>query len=135
MLGGGPSLLGVFLKDFCIPGGGSTGCFSMRSSRFSAAEAEAQCRGNILVDKNKHNQAMAIMKKIVGDTTQKRMGYNQLMGFLVSMMGGPLSSLHPFFKDFCIPSGGTGCFSLRSSRISATEGDKVASGGGIYTTK
>ncbi|KAG5531044.1 hypothetical protein RHGRI_025859 [Rhododendron griersonianum] len=42
MLGGCPSLLGVFLKDFCIPGGGSTGCFSMRSSRFSAAEAEAQ---------------------------------------------------------------------------------------------
>ncbi|KAF7133389.1 hypothetical protein RHSIM_Rhsim09G0041800 [Rhododendron simsii] len=77
---------------------------------------------------------MAIMKKIVGDTTQKRMGYNQLMGFLVSMMGGPLP-LHLFFKDFCVPSGGTGCFSLRSSRISATEGDRVAADGGIYTTK
>ncbi|KAF7133546.1 hypothetical protein RHSIM_Rhsim09G0041900 [Rhododendron simsii] len=110
MLGGGPSLLGVFLKDFCIPGGGSTGCFSMRSSQFSAAEAETQ--------------------------TQKRMGYSKLMGFLVSMMGGPLSTLHPFFKDFCIPGGGTGCFSLCSSQISATEGDKVAAhDGGIYTPK
>ncbi|KAG5531058.1 hypothetical protein RHGRI_025873 [Rhododendron griersonianum] len=78
---------------------------------------------------------MAIMKKIVSDTTQKRMGYNQLMGFLVSMMGGPLS-LHPFFNDFCVPGGGTtSCFSSRSSRIFATEGDKVAAYGGMYTTK
>ncbi|KAF7131595.1 hypothetical protein RHSIM_Rhsim09G0038000 [Rhododendron simsii] len=111
-MGGGLIFLGVFFKDFCIPGGGS-GCFSICSSRICAAD-----------------QA----ERMVGDC-DRSMAFKSFMGLVFSAMGGGPIFPSVFFKDFCIPGGGSGCLSMRSSKISVADRTKRMVGDCGFTTK
>ncbi|KAG5531043.1 hypothetical protein RHGRI_025858 [Rhododendron griersonianum] len=55
------------------------------------------------------------------EAPENKMGYGHFLGLVFSMMGG--GSVFPtlFFKDFCIPGGGRGCFLLRSLKISEAD--------------
>ncbi|KAG5531053.1 hypothetical protein RHGRI_025868 [Rhododendron griersonianum] len=55
------------------------------------------------------------------EAPENKMGYGHFLGLVFSMMGG--GSVFPtlFFKDFCIPVGGCGCFLLHSSNISTAD--------------
>ncbi|KAF7133569.1 hypothetical protein RHSIM_Rhsim09G0038200 [Rhododendron simsii] len=103
-MGGGPIFPSVFFKDFCVPGGES-GCLLMRSSQISATDRAKRM------------------------SRRRSMDFKSFMGFVFSMMGGGLIFPGVFFKDFCIPDGGSGCFSMCSSRISAADQAEVGNCG------
>ncbi|KAG5531024.1 hypothetical protein RHGRI_025844 [Rhododendron griersonianum] len=53
------------------------------------------------------------------------MDFKSFMGLVFSTMGGGSILPGVFFKDFCIPGRGNGCFSMCSSRISAADQAEV----------
>ncbi|KAF7132553.1 hypothetical protein RHSIM_Rhsim09G0038100 [Rhododendron simsii] len=52
------------------------------------------------------------------------MAFKSFMGLVFSAMGGGPIFPSVFFKDFCIPGGGSGCLSMRSSKISVADRTK-----------